>query len=267
MKFGSENIANGFLELASEQRMNILLNLAEKKLNLSKLADLLDATKSEVHRNVTRLARAGLIEKGSDGNYGLTTSGNAIMLQIPSLSFVSENRPYFSTHTLGNLEPKFIQRLGSLHDKKEIVGFVKVLEKWKKIHENAQEHICNILSEVPYSKDIIDIVASKLENKIQIRSIFAEKAVIPEERRTLFEQKGFQKYATTGLLDRRIKKNITVVVLVTEKEAAVCFPNTSGEPDLSRMFVSSNPDFREWCYDYFEWCWKNSVDFQESRLK
>lgn len=267
MKIDSEKTANDFLELASEQRLNIIISLAEKKLNNTKLANLLDATKPEVHRNVTRLTKAGLIEKNSDGDYGLTTYGKAILVQIPSLFFIAENRQYFSTHTLGNLESKFIQRLGSLQDKKQINGFVRVIEKWKKIHENAEKYIYNILSEVPYSRDIIDVITSKLENNIQIRSIFAEKAVIPEERQKIFEEKGFQKYVLNGLLARKIKKDITVVVLVTEKEAAVFFPHTSGGPDLSTVFVSSDPDFHDWCYDYFELCWKNSTSFHESKLK
>ena len=48
----SENIASSFLELASEQRLNIIRNIAKNKLNISKLADILDATKPEIHRNV-----------------------------------------------------------------------------------------------------------------------------------------------------------------------------------------------------------------------
>lgn len=267
MKFDSEKISNDFLELSSEQRLNILLNLTEKRLNISKLANLLNATKSEVHRNIGRLTKTGLIEKDLDGNYGLTTYGNAILIQISSLCFVSENKPYFATHTLRNLEPKFIQRLGALQDKKQVNGFVKVLEKWKKIHENAEKYIHNILAEVPYTRDIIDVINSKLELGIPIRSIFAEKAAIPEDRKKIFAEKGFQKYVVDGLLERRIKKDIAVVVLVTEKEAAVFFPNTVGNPDLSTMFFSSNPDFHDWCYDYFEWSWKNSTMFHESKLK
>ena len=266
MQFNSEKIANDFLELASEQRLRIISNLSEKRLNLSKLAEILDATKPEVHRNVNRLTKAGLIEKEPEGNYVLTTYGKSILLQIPSLLFVSENKEYFKTHTLGNLETKFIQRLGALQDKKQIKGYVKVLEKWKKIHENAEKYIYNILSEVPYSSDIIDVVLSKLEKNVKIRSIFSENAAIPEDRKTLFMKKGFQKYVTEGHLERKIKKDIGIVNLVTDKEAAVFFSNLQGEPDLSIMFTSTNSEFHDWCLDYFEECWSNSSSFQESKL-
>jgi len=267
VKLDSEKIANDFLEFSSEQRLNIMINLAEKKLNISKLANLLDATKSEIHRNVTRLTKTGLIQKDSDGNFALTTYGNAVLIQIPSLSFVSDNKQYFNTHTLGNLDKKFIHRLGALHEEKQIKGFVKVLEKWKQIHENAEKYIYNILSEVPYSGDIIDVIASKLNKEIPIHSIFSEIAIIPDARKKIFEEKGFHKHVVSGLLERRIKKDITVVVLVTDNEAAVIFPNENGVPDLSTMFFSSDANFHEWCLDYFQWMWNNSTGFQESKLK
>ncbi len=67
-------------------------------------------------------------------------------------------------------------------------------------------------------------------------------------------------------MERKIKKNVTVVVLVTDKESAVFFPNFEGTTDLSEMFHSSDPKFHEWCYDYFTWCWDNGTSFQESKL-
>ena len=263
----AEKVSNDFLELASEQRLSILEKLSEKKLNNSKLAELLDATKPEIHRNVTRLTKAGLIKKNSDGDYELTVYGDAILLQIPSLTFFAENNQFFSNHTLGNLEKKFIQRIGALQNKKQVKGFVKVLEKWRQIHENADKYIYNILSEVPYSGDIIEVINKQLKNNLKIRSVFSDQAIIPEEREKIFEEKGFQKYVKNGNLERRIKKGITVVVLVTEKESAVFFPNEEGIPDLSMMFYSSDKEFREWCYDYFDWCWQNASSFQESKLQ
>lgn len=254
------------MELASEQRLGIIIRLSEQKLNLSKLSELLNATKPEVHRNVNRLLKAELIKKNTDGSYSLTTSGDAFLIQLSSFHYIIENKKYFASHTLKNLEQKFIQRLGALNEGRQINGFVRVLEKWKKIHENAHEYIYNILSEVPYSDDIIDVIASKLGNNVQIHSVFTENTIIPEDRAKKFHEKGFQNYVKSGVLERRIGKNIGASVLVTEKESAVFFPNMDGVPDLTTMFTSSDSNFHDWCYDYFEWCWKNSTRFQESKL-
>ena len=267
MALNAEKIANDFLELASEQRLNILENLAEKNLNISKLAKLLDATNPEIHRNVGRLSKNGLIIKNIDGNYELTTFGKAILVQIPSISLISQNKDFFNSHTLEAVEKKFIQRIGALQSKKKIKGFVKVLEKWKKIQENADEFICNILFEVPYSKEVIDVISNKLEKGLKIKSIFSETAVIPDERKKIFEERNFQKYILEGNLERRISKNKAIGLLVTDKEAGVFFQRTDGEQDLSEMLVSTESEFRDWCLDYFEYSWKTSNSFQESKLK
>jgi len=267
MDINPEKVATDFLELASEQRLSILQNLAVKNLNISKLAKLLEATSPEVHRNIGRLVKNGLIMKNPDANYELTTYGKVVLAQIPSISFLSDNMEFFNAHTLSGIKPKFIQRIGSLESKKRIKGFVKVLEKWQKIQENAGEYIYNILSEVPYSREVIEVVLKKLEDGITIKTIFSQNTVIPENRKKMFEEMGFQKYVTDGVLERKISDNVFLGVLITEKEAAVFFQKKDGELDLSEMFVSSEKDFGDWCRDYFEEQWKDATSFQESKLK
>ena len=128
-------------------------------------------------------------------------------------------------------------------------------------------YIYNILTEVPYSKEIIDVVEDKLTKKIQIKSIFTENVIVPEERKTIFELKHFDKFIKEDLLVRRMISGVSIVVLLTEKESCLIFPNEQGEPDMSEMLYSSDPEFHDWCLDYFEYCWKNSTRFQESKIK
>jgi len=266
MDLDIENTAENFLEISSEQRLNILFLLNKQKLSLSKIAKELDASPSEVHRNISRLLKSNLIEKDSESNFFLTALGKSTCMIIPSFSFVFENNSFFKNHDFGNLEIKFIQRLGSLIEHKKIKGFVKVLETWKSIHENAEEYIYNILPEVPYFKEIIEIVEKKLKSEIPIRSIFSESTIVPEERKKIFENKNFQKFVKNGVLDRRMMKNISIVTLFNEKEAAIIFPTKNGEPDLSEMFYSTDIQFHDWCVDFFNFCWKNSGSFQDSKL-
>ena len=91
LSLNAEKVASVFLEIASEQRLNILKQLSKENLNISKLAKILEATNPEVHRNIGRLLKNGLIEKNTDGNYQLTTYGKIMLVQIPSISFVSES--------------------------------------------------------------------------------------------------------------------------------------------------------------------------------
>ena len=167
MEFLTEKIASEFFEIGSEQRLNIILHLNEKAWSISALAKELEATITEVHRNFGRLQKVGLILKNVEGTYHLTIFGKTICSLIPSIVFVSENKKYFQSHDFGDLPIKFLHRVGELCEQKHIKGFVKVLEKWTEIHNNATQYIYNILTEVPYSKDIIDVVEEKLNKKIK----------------------------------------------------------------------------------------------------
>ena len=64
-----EKVAENFLELASFQRLRILIKLVERsRKRLEPLAKELDATKQEVHRNLVRLEHSGLISKDKEGD-------------------------------------------------------------------------------------------------------------------------------------------------------------------------------------------------------
>ncbi|MFB5612246.1 MAG: helix-turn-helix transcriptional regulator [Nitrosarchaeum sp.] len=266
MNLNSQRISEDFLELASEQRIAILFLLLEKKLTISKIAQELDASAPEIHRNITRMLKNKLVEKDNDSNFTLTVFGKALCDMMPSFSFLSENRSFFEKHDLGDLEIKFIQRLGSLQEHKKIKGFVKVLEKWTEIHNNSEKYIYNLLPEVPYSKEIIEIVESKLKSKIAIKSIFSEDTIVPKEREEIFQKKNFQKFIKEGTLERKMIKRISVVTILNEKEACVIFPTKNEESDLSEMFYSTDPLFHDWCLDYFNDCWNKSASFKEEKL-
>ena len=264
---GYENAASEFLEISSEQRLAILLRLFEKKSNVSTIAKALDATVPEVYRNFERLVKAELIEKDTDGNYHLTTYGKTLCLHIPSLIFMSQNRKYFRNHDFGDIPIKFIQRIGALLSCKHIKGFVKVQECWNDIYNNANEYIFNILSEVPYSSELMESLLEKLKKNIKVNSIFSESAIISKDRKKIIDKMDFKKFIEKGTLERKMREYVKVVVILNEKESCIIFPTIDGQAEMNEMFYSDDPHFHEWCLDYFRFCWENSGAFQESKLK
>ena len=267
MTHSQENIADEFLEIASEQRLAIILKLFENKAKVSTLAKELGATVPEVFRNFERLAKAGLIVKDTDNYYHLTTFGKTICSQIPSVVFVSQNKKYFKDHDFGNIPPKFIHRIGELAPGQWIKGFVKVLEKWKEIYKNSNKYIFNILAEVPYTSDLVEPLVANARKGVKISSILSESAIITKERKKILDKHGFKKLIESGLVERRMINDVKVVVVLNEKEACVMFPTAEGEVDMSSLFHSDDPSFHEWCFDYFRYCWDNSSIFQESKIK
>ncbi len=260
-----ENAANDFLELASEQRLNIIFKLLEKKSKISPMAKELHATVQEVHRNFERLTDAGLIVKDKDGYYDLTTYGKTMCTQVPSLLFLSKNRKYFESHDFGDIPMKFIQRIGALSGGQPVKGFVKVLEQWKAIYKNADEFIYQLFTEVPL--DLLEPLLAKVRKGIHFDYIFSESVIVPKGRKELLTKLGMKELINKGLVERKMKKNINVVVVLNEKEACVLFPTLDGSADMRDMFYSKDSPFHEWCLDYFRYCWYNSGPFQENKIQ
>ena len=260
-----EGVAGDILQIASEQRLKILLNLQEKNSNVTSMAKELDSTVAELYRNFERLMKSDLIYKDSNGNYNLTTYGKAVCTCIPSMSFLSRNKKYFNSHDFGDLPKNFIQSIGALESGKYNKGFVKIMQQWKEICENANEYIYDILYEEPL--ELFEPIITKAKQGIKINSIFSHSSIIPKGRKELVAKPTIRKLIADGIIDRRMKNDISVVVILNEKEACVMFPTTDGDPDMSSMFHSREPAFHQWCLDYFKHSWSNSDSFQESKLQ
>ena len=267
MELPVEKIAENFLEVASEQRLNILIHLNEQKISISNMAKKLDATVPEVHRNFTRLTKSGLISKNVDGYFQPTILGKTVISQLPVITFISKNEKYFKNHTFGDLPTKFVHTMGLLLDSEIIHGYVKVSEKWNLIYTNAEKFIKNILVEVSYSSELMEIIEDKLSKQVVISSIFSDSTIVSSERKSSISKMNVEKFIENDTLSRRMKKNVKIALIMNEKEAGICFPTDENEVDLSKMLYGSNSEFCEWCHDYFHYMWESSGSFQETKLK
>ncbi len=266
VKKGWESAAADFLELASEQRLEILSRLYDQNQKVSTVAKEIDATVPEVFRNFERLVKAGLIAKESDGSYSISTAGRLMCNQISLVKFLAENKNYLKSHGFSGLSDKFLQRIGALEGGERLKGFVKVLEKWKEIYDNSESYIYNVLFEVPYSMDFIEPIVKKVGQGIKLRSVFSRSAIIPNDRKQVFEKHGFKKLIEDGKIERKMRDEVKTVVILNEKEACVMFPTSDGKPDMSEGFYSRDKIFHEWCLDYFNPCWEDAMPFSESKL-
>jgi len=259
-------VAENYLELASTQRLHLLFKLMERsRKRIEPLAKELDATKQEVHRNLVRLEHSGLISKDKEGRYVLTTFGHASCLQISTTLFLSQHLDYFEDHDFGDIPHKYIMRSGQLAFGTYIKGITKTLEKWKDVYKNADEYIYEILSEIP--GDLFDPLTKKVKGGIKSQYIVSEFASVPQGRKAELKKSGFNKLIENGLIERKMRKSVKVIIVLNEKEACVCFPNLNGEADLTEMFYGNDYQFHEWCIDYFRDCWSDADLFIESKLK
>lgn len=265
MSHSLEDYAKYFLEVSSEQRLKIIQLISEQEYRLSELAKKLDATKPEVHRNLDRLEKSGFIIKTVKGNFELTTLGQMVLGLIPNLAFVIEYKKYFLEHPINSLPQKFISRFGELFECKLLKSYVDVFEYWKKIYENSEEYIYNILYDVPYFDDFTKPIYNKLTKGVKIKSIFYEKAMVSSSRGEVVKK--LKKFIDSGDIQRMMTKKIGAAVILNEKQSCLIFPNTEGKLDAGYAFVGEHFRFHQWCFDYFNYSWYNSNPFVETRLQ
>ena len=126
MNTNTESLAEEFLEISGEQRLNIILNLRQQSATITQVAKKLGSTVPEAHRNFKRLEKAGFVEKNSNGEYAVTCYGDVVCKIILPVSFMAKNKKFFSQHNFGDMPHKFIQRLGALSNSNLLTGHVKV---------------------------------------------------------------------------------------------------------------------------------------------
>ena len=92
-------------------------------------------------------------------------------------------------------------------------------------------------------------------------------AYSPKNRKKILSELGVDKLIKEGIIQRKIKNNIKVAVILNEKEGGIMFSTIKGEPDISKMFFGNSELFHEWCLDYFRYSWNNAHPFREEKLK
>lgn len=261
----NQGVGSLFFELAGDLRLSMLSKLSEKPYRLSQLASELDATMQEAHRNMTRLIGSGLVSKGKEGDLALTPYGKVVVMIVPSYDFLYANKDFFMDHGLGDLPPKFIQRIGALRKCEQVHGVMAILQRWKNLYTESDKYIKEIMSQVPL--DVIETVTGRIEQGVKFSYIFASNAVVPKGRTVLLQKIGWRNFISKGLVERRMMPEVKVMTIFNEKQGCVVFPDMKGEPDLNVMFYGEDSEFLDWCSDLFAYQWERAEVFDESKLK
>jgi predicted transcriptional regulator len=276
-------------ELASAERLSILSRLREKKAanNLSTLSKDLDIVVQEIHRHISRLLEAGLIQKTSANSYSLTAFGAAMLTQIPTLNFLTKNKNYFSDHILGELPLKFIQRLGALSDSQYLDNQVEIFEYQREILSRAQNYLYMIISQIPLY--LIDSIMLRLEAneknsgrnvpEIQLKYLLPYNAILPKKRHNDIRHSAFYDLLNKEIVQRRMIERVHVSIIINESQSMVMFPmaNKKGsarvgegegqeEIDMNSGFYSTDHFFHEWCVDYFNYMWQIAKPYDRKGL-
>jgi predicted transcriptional regulator len=248
-----EHLAELLFILASMDRLTLLSEIVIEKRRLSQLTTKLSATPQETSKHLMRLRNAKLIEKDSDGLFGLTAFGKTIVNLLPSIRFLTENKEYFLSHDISSLPLEFIERLGELQGGQYADKVGSILAHIQQVVQSAEEYIWLMADHRLGDQEYVT-KSGKLENigTVTWRVIVPAGSSInwTEVRRTVGIHKGRIEY---NLIDD--PNDIKVGMALNEKIAGVTFPDITGKLDFNSGFRSDNPLFRKWCQDLFVIHW------------
>lgn len=239
----NEEIAKLLFELASESRLGILRELQKGNVKMQEIARRMDVTATEAFRQLERLSSALLVQRKPDGTFALAEYGKLVLQLSSSLEFVSKYKDYFSIHDVMRLPAQFANRLGELSQANLVMDMIESLNKGEHAFIEAEEYGWAI-AEGTVPERMGPIMDERIRKGIKLRFL------IPETR--------FPTSTTPSLpvknLEMRSLPDIPAIIILTEKEGAVCFRQVGGRVDYAGFF-GKNPAFLDWVKDLFQYYW------------
>ena len=263
--FYSESLKNIFFIFGNEYRLKIIDALFNKKrLTMTKLAVELGTELSNIQNYVEYLLQHEIIEKDQKGNYKLANLTELLVKQIPSFTFLINNQEYFKEHNFGDLPMHFINRISDLSNNTIVRGYPLIHEKICDMYENCTEYIFNIIHEVDYSKDILDLLESKLKNddKFVTKTIFSQSPIIPKKYKTIIKNYNFLNFKLKNQIQQKSIDEVKVSLILTDKESILMFPRIEKSiVDTTAILYSNDKNFHKWSFDYFSELWNIAHNF------
>lgn len=230
-----------FYELASQSRLDILQTLCKANLKMQDLARKLDLTATEATRQLQRLNQAKLIIRQPDGAYSTSELGKLLLELSKSIELVYRNDVYFLEHSVQCLPEPFMHRLGELSSATLVSDLTQCLYRWEALIQAAQDHLWIM---TPQAIDHLSrTTAQKLDKGLKVCSIFDEKA-----------RSQNLKLPSGASVERKFLLDVSIIVMTSDKEAAVSFPRIDGSVDF-QSFFGKHPTFLNWANDLFTHYW------------
>ncbi len=239
-----EGIEKLFFELASESRLSILRELQKENLKMQEIARRLDVTATEAFRQLERLSAALLVQRQPDGTFAIAEYGKLVMQLSSSLEFVSKHRDYFSTHDIMRLPLHFVNRLSELSQANLVMDTVESLNNGERTFIEAEQYGWGI-AEGTVPEHVIPMINERIQKGIKF------KFLIPENRFTA----NMNQPPTPKNVEGRGLPDLPAIVVLSEKEAGICFRQVGGRVDYAGFF-GKDPTFHNWVKDLFLYCWE-----------
>jgi hypothetical protein len=248
------------------KRFGIIRLLRFAELSFQELKEKLENNKYnyniELHLSLlcdNKIVKRKHVENKKGIVYILTNLGCHIHdLSFP-LQYICKNQNLFEGHSALDLPARFYFGIGVLNDAQVIHGRPKTVRKLIDMYKQSK-FICNILYEVEGTDDVLSVLINKLKGSpnFHTKTIFGENSILDPERDTALIV--FEPLKRNGQVSQKMMKIVKIGLVVTDKSAFVVFPKYGeGHPDTDMIIYGTNSEFRNWCLEYFNYCWNNET--------
>jgi len=244
-----EEAAELLLELASQDRLKILLELDKEPSKISQLAVKLSSSIQEASRQFGRLEEVGLIEKHADGKFVLSSLGKISLSLTPAFALMGKERDYFNSHDPSYLPRPFLERMAELSEHGRIDHIDDALKFQHRVVKESEDFVW-FISDQPVGHSFRES-HSHFPPNVKLKLILPKSAdteVFHAARNSMGPR------LEIGLVD-----DLRLVLAMNEKIAAFGLPTLDGRSDYSRGLVGDSPKFRDWCRDLFSHYWEKSI--------
>lgn len=231
-------------ELASNERLKIMLLVEKQELKLSHISKKLGMTITEASRHLQRLSEAKLLEKDVEGLYKLTPFGQLTLSLIPSFDFISKHRDYFAAHTLSRLPYEFVGRMGDLANCAFTDDVMVAFHSVENLIEEAKEYVWILSNQVLMST--LPLLEKAIKRGVMFQLIMPEDLTPPAGFKPLPE--------IFNLIERRTLPRVDLIIAMSEKQARLSFPTKDDKMDYLG-FGSTDERGHRWCRDLFTHYW------------
>ncbi len=244
----SEGLDVLFFELASESRLSILQTLCGVSLKMQDVARKLDLTATEASRQLQKLSDAKLIERLPDGVYKTTSFGRLMLTLSSSLEFAFRHKQYFSEHDVSKLPVSFVHRFGELSGSVLVNDLNECLVKWESLVHSAEDHLWVMTPQV--MPLLSRATGEKLPGRFKVKSLISENLTETSKANV-----------TKGAnVERRYLPDVSVVLLVSEKEASLSLPLFDGQMHHASFFANDKSSL-EWVNELFLYYWDKAKKY------
>lgn len=234
-------------ELASVERLLLLMCIHAEPKRLSDISRELEITTPEVYRQLNRLTAQNIVDKASDGLYNITPYGRLILQSLDLFNFLTKHRDFILNHNLMVIPIEFIHRLGELNECDMVEGVYRIIKIQEKYMAETESRLWTMSREIFH---LVFPVLEKLDNKSADIRLILPKSII--------EKPEFKKLKEYKVQFVRFLDEVNLVLGVLDNGGGICFPTLEGKINVSCMIGCLTPLSYKWLVDLHSHFWEKA---------